>query len=440
MPGEHLRDGCNLGSFPDVSLLLGPTPGYDEADMEEPTKPSITPANADLTPDQGIRRRFSRRTTIALAVLAGVLVLSGAGAAWATYDYTKDYEGRLLPGANIAGVSVGGLTAAEAIEAVGAAIGPQLDRPVTVSWADKSWTVTARELGAQNDAAASVAAAIEASRSTSFVDRMQMKLLGDELEFSRGIGITYPRQGVRGFVQGIAASLDKEMRDATIDYSTGWVKTVPAREGRRVIRDESRLALMGALRAGDAEVDLAVKVLEPDEKQGDFDQVLLVRIGENKLYLYQDGVITHTWPVAPGQPEYPTPTGLFEVTEKRYMPTWVNPSPDTWGADMPAEIPPGIGNPLGLRAINWSAPAIRFHGTQALYSLGYNASHGCVRMSNDDVIELYDLIDVGTPIVSTVVAPLKPLYAPAPDPIVVPEDSGDERPATDAKERDRKGN
>ena len=104
---------------------------------------------------------------------------------------------------------------------------------------------------------------------------------------------------------------------------------------------------------------------------------------------------------------------------------------------MPASIPPGINNPLGLRAINWSAPAIRFHGTQALYSLGYNASHGCVRMSNDDVIELYDMIDVGTPIVSTVVAPLKPLYASAPDPIVVPEDSGDREPATNSNERDR---
>ncbi|MCA1708693.1 MAG: L,D-transpeptidase, partial [Actinobacteria bacterium] len=210
------------------------------------------------------------------------------------------------------------------------------------------------------------------------------------------------------------------------------------RAGRKVLTHESRAALMSALRSGDPDVDLDVKTLVPEKTTEDFDQVLLVRIGENKLYLYQDGEITHSWPVAPGQPEYPTPTGLYEVTEKRYMPTWVNPSPDTWGADMPAEIPPGPSNPLGLRAINWSAPAIRFHGTQALYSLGYNASHGCVRMSNPDVIELYDIIEVGTPIVSTVVAPLKPLYASAPDPIVVAEDSGNERPATDPNERNRR--
>jgi hypothetical protein len=78
---------------------------------------------------------------------------------------------------------------------------------------------------------------------------------------------------------------------------------------------------------------------------------------------------------------------------------------------------------LGLRAINWSAPAIRFHGTEATYSLGYNASHGCVRMSNPDVVELYSMIDVGTPIVSVLAGPLKPLYVSSPDPTPVPDDS-----------------
>lgn len=403
----------------------------------QPTNASTSKANSDVTPANPKRARFGRRSKIALAVMAGVLVLSGAGAAWATYDYTNDYAGRLLPGARVAGVDVGGMTPAEAVDAAREAIRPRLDQVFTLDSGDKTWTVTPRELGARNDAEQAVAAAIEASRSTSFFDRMQMKLLGDELEFAREVGIRFPRQGVRGFIRGIAANYDKDARDAAIDYSSGWVEIKDAKTGRKVVRGESREALLGALRTGDTDVDLSVKTLEPKETGGDFDQVLLVRIGENKLYLYEDGEITHEWSVATGQPEYPTPTGLYEVTEKRYMPTWINPSPDTWGADMPAEIPPGINNPLGLRAINWSAPAIRFHGTQAIYSLGYNASHGCVRMANKDVIELYDMIDVGTPIVSTVVAPLKPLYASAPDPIVVRENSGDSEPATDANERDR---
>jgi L,D-transpeptidase ErfK/SrfK len=67
---------------------------------------------------------------------------------------------------------------------------------------------------------------------------------------------------------------------------------------------------------------------------------------------------------------------------------------------MPAVIPPGPDNPLGLRAINWTAPAIRFHGTSALSSIGTAASHGCVRMTNEGVIEMYDLVEEGSPIVS----------------------------------------
>ena len=403
----------------------------------QPTNPSISKANSDVTPAGPKRARFGRRWKIALAVLAGILVVTGAGAAWATYDYTNDYAGKLLPGATVAGVDVGGMTPADAIEAAREAIRPQLDQVFTVGSGDGTWTVTPRELGARNDAEQAVAAAVEASRATSFIDRMEMKLFGDRLEFARDVGIRFPRQGVRGFIQGIAANYDKEARDAAIDYSTGWVEVEEAKIGRKVIKPKSRLALMDALRSGDTDVDLEVKTLEPAETGENFDQILLVRIGENKLYLYEDGEITHTWSVATGQPEYPTPTGLYEITLKRYMPTWVNPSPDTWGKDMPAEIPPGPNNPLGLRALNWSAPAIRFHGTQAIYSLGYNASHGCVRMANEDVIELYDMIDVGTPIVSTVVAPLKPLYASAPDPTIVPEDEGDSEPRTDPNERDR---
>ena len=106
------------------------------------------------------------------------------------------------------------------------------------------------------------------------------------------------------------------------------------------------------------------------------------------------------------------------------MPTWVNPDPDGWGADMPEVIPPGPDNPLGTRALNWSAPAIRFHGTSADYSIGYNASHGCVRLHMSDVEQLYELVDVGTPIVSMNYGTVKPLYASSPDPTPVAEEEG----------------
>jgi hypothetical protein len=360
------------------------------------------------------RRRFrlpGRRWTLALLVVLGLVVLGAAGAAYATYDYSNEYEGRILPGVTIAGVDVGGMDRDEALAEVRYAVRPELRRTVEVEWEDRTWKVTPAKIGAYATAGRAVDVALAESADTSYFQKMRMSVLGDELDHSGDVAIRYPSKGSRAYLEGIASSLDREVQNADLDYSSGWVKFVEGKEGRRVDVASSHGAFMKALRTGSDSVALKVKVTKPQKTTEDFDQVLLVRIGENKLYLYEDQKITHEWSVATGQPEYMTPTGLFEVELKRYMPTWVNPAPDTWGADMPATIPPGPGNPLGLRAINWTAPAIRFHGTSATYSLGYNASHGCVRMANEDVIQLYDMIDVGTPIVSVVAGPLRPMYS-----------------------------
>jgi lipoprotein-anchoring transpeptidase ErfK/SrfK len=376
-----------------------------------------------IAPRRRFRPRLGRRWTIALLLLLGLALLGGAGVAYATYDYSNEYAGRMLPGTTIAGVDVGGMDEEEALAAVRAAVRPELRRSIEVEWEDRTWDVTPAKVGATSTAAGAVEVALAASEETSFLQKMKMRVFGEGIDHEGDVAIRYPSKGARAFLEGIASSMNREVRNASIDYSSGWVEFVEAREGRRVDVNASHAAFMKALRTGTASVPLKVKVVKPEKTSEDFDQVLLVRIGENKLYLYEDGKITRTWSIATGQPEYMTPTGLFEVELKRYLPTWVNPAPDTWGKDMPATIPPGPGNPLGLRAINWTAPAIRFHGTSATYSLGYNASHGCVRMANEDVIELYDMIDVGTPIVSVVAGPLKPLYVSAPDPTLVEEES-----------------
>ena len=387
-----------------------------------PPPPPIDLSPASELADRDIvsaHRRFrpGRKALAAVGILMLLGVLGVAGVAYATYDLSRDHEGRILPGAKIAGVDVGGMDREEAIAAVRAAVRPALTREVTVTWEDRTWSTTPKEMGAKSDARAAVEAALAASGDATFVDKARMRVLGERLDFRRAVAIRYPYKGTKGFIAGIASSFDREAQDASIDYSSGWVEIVDSRRGREVRQAPSVAALREALVSGTDEAELEVRAVEPEVTADAFRQVLLVHIGDNKLYLYEDGEIVREWKVATGQPEYMTPSGLFEVTEKRYLPTWVNPAPTTWGASMPASIPPGPGNPLGLRAINWSAPAIRFHGTSATYSLGYNASHGCVRMSNDDVIELYDLIEVGTPIVSIVHGSLKPLYSSSSAPI-----------------------
>ena len=383
------------------------------ADHTDPAEPAA-PATGDVLP-AGARHRFrprlpriGRKSVIGLVTL---FLLAFSGVAYATYDYDKSYDGKLYPGIVIAGVDVGGMTPEEAFKAVEGAAKIQLDRVITVRYEDKTWTVTPRKLGAKSNARELVDAAVAATQETGLVKKVGMAVFGGELQHERELGITYPRQGVKGFIEGVASTLDREPADASVDYSSGWLEFIDAKDGRKVLRKESRRALTRALRREKDRIDLAVKVTKPEATENRFDQALLLRIGENKLYLYEDGKIAYEWVVATGQPEYPTPTGEYYITEKRYLPTWVNPAPDTWGASMPASIGPGPGNPLGTRALNWNAPGIRFHGTEATYSLGYNASHGCVRMSMPEIEQLYDLVDVGTPIISLVAGPLKPQYS-----------------------------
>jgi len=382
-------------------------------------------ANAELAASAGaVRWRWGKWIAVTLGTITLLIVIGAAGVAYATYDYAARYEGRILPRSRIAGVDVSGLTRRQALEVVRASIGPRLHRRIRVAHGQRTWVITPRELGATSNARRVVDAALAASADTSFLDKMRMRVLGDELQFERAVAISYPRRGVRRFVDTVASRLYVEPRDAELDYSTGWVEIARERAGRKLRVGPARRRVGRAVRGGGSRVALPVRTLQPEVTRAAYDEVLLVRIGENQLYLYQDGAITHSWPIATGQPEYMTPTGVYEIIEKRYLPTWINPAPTTWGADLPAEIPPGPGNPLGVRALNWSAPAIRFHGTEATYSLGYNASHGCVRLSNEDVIELYGLVDVGTPIVSVVAGELQPLYVASPDPTPVAEDAG----------------
>ena len=103
-----------------------------------------------------------------------------------------------------------------------------------------------------------------------------------------------------------------------------------------------------------------------------------------------------SFPIAVGQPAFPTPSGDFSVIQKQVNPTWFPPS-SPWAAGL-GPVPPGVDNPLGTRWIGTSAPAIGMHGTPVSSSIGTRASHGCIRMYISDVEKLYPLVDIGTPV------------------------------------------
>lgn len=123
---------------------------------------------------------------------------------------------------------------------------------------------------------------------------------------------------------------------------------------------------------------------------------IFVNLSRFELVLDRPGEEPQRFPVACGQPAYPTPTGSFTVAEKVKDPAWI--PPDSPWAKEAETIPPGPSNPLGTRWIGLSWGGVGIHGTNADWSIGSASSHGCLRMHIYDVEALYDLLKEGTPV------------------------------------------
>ena len=122
-----------------------------------------------------------------------------------------------------------------------------------------------------------------------------------------------------------------------------------------------------------------------EERQGSTRRIV-VSIPDRKLVLIDNGRIVKTYTVAVGAPATPSPTGTFEIVTRVPDPAWYQPG---------RVVPPGPGNPLGPRWIGLSQKGYGIHGTNSPRSIGAAKSHGCIRMRNSDVEELFELVDIG---------------------------------------------
>lgn len=122
---------------------------------------------------------------------------------------------------------------------------------------------------------------------------------------------------------------------------------------------------------------------------------LVVDLSDRRVYVYEAERVKTSFRIAVGRAGWETPTGRYEVISMVEHPTWQHP--------FTGEIvPPGSGNPLGARWIGfWTdgKNTIGFHGTPNEETVGRAASHGCIRMYNDDVMRLFEMVQIGTPVI-----------------------------------------
>jgi L,D-transpeptidase ErfK/SrfK len=125
---------------------------------------------------------------------------------------------------------------------------------------------------------------------------------------------------------------------------------------------------------------------------------LVLNLPEMRLYDYTLGSEPRVYPIAIGGPETPSPVGLLRVQWKTIEPTWRVPaSIRAVDPELPYEVPPGPNNPLGRHWLGIGG-GYGIHGTNNRWSIGRLATHGCIRLANDDIAELYARIPVGTPV------------------------------------------
>lgn len=113
---------------------------------------------------------------------------------------------------------------------------------------------------------------------------------------------------------------------------------------------------------------------------------IVVSIPDRKLALVEDGRVVKVYRVAVGKLSTPTATGAFRIVRRLSNPAYYQPG---------IVIPPGKGNPLGTRWLGLDQPGFGIHGTNEPGTVGRFASHGCIRMRNRDVEELFARVRVG---------------------------------------------
>jgi lipoprotein-anchoring transpeptidase ErfK/SrfK len=114
---------------------------------------------------------------------------------------------------------------------------------------------------------------------------------------------------------------------------------------------------------------------------------IVVSIPDCKLALMEDGRVVKIYSTAVGAPSSPTPAGIYKIVQRIPDPTWYGPNKKVVG--------PGKRNPVGTRWMGLSRKGYGIHGTNDPRSIGHNASHGCVRMRNRDVEDLFTRVAVG---------------------------------------------
>jgi len=319
-----------------------------------------------------------KRAGLALLFVLGLGAAGGVSAGVVrtatTTGTTTTSEAVIADGVTIGGVAVGGLTKDEAVATVTTAF----DRPLPLVVLRHRLFPTMKRLNASAYVHGAVAQALAAPPETAV--KLRVKL---------------DRAKATAYVAAVARRFDRKPLDAQLGLRNLRPVVSAEKTGRSLRRVQSLGRIFAALVANSrTPVRLDFRSLAPTLMRKGIGPVIVIHRGSNRLYLYNGMRPWRVFGVATGQSRYPTPLGRWRIVVKWRNPWWYPPH-STW-AQGAKPIPPGPGNPLGTRWMGLSASGVGIHGTPDDASIGYSASHGCIRMHISDAEWLFNHVRIGT--------------------------------------------
>jgi hypothetical protein len=342
---------------------------------------------------------MGRNTQIALSIVALIVVLGAAAA----YAYDSSRKDKIADGVVIAGVDVGGLEEAEAAAKVRRQLLRPLRHSLRVSFNGESWTLPGSKLKIRAEVDEAVAEAVEDSQEGGLPGRLVRYVTGDEVEKTISPRMAYSETAVNHFVRHVADEVNRDAQNASVEPTGDSLEVVAGHNGRKLRDNLLEKDLKAAVLNADAPHAIVAQVhstkpeITRSEVADKYPSYLTLDRGTFTLRLWKHLKLAKSYTVAVGQEGLETPEGLYEIQVKEENPSWHVPE-SAWAGELAGQvIPPGPADPIKARWMGIFEGA-GIHGTEELESLGTAASHGCVRMSIPDVEELYDQVEVGTPI------------------------------------------
>ena len=201
---------------------------------------------------------------IALVVAVMVLLVGAVGA----YALDAANRDKIADGVTIGGVDVGGKTTDEAESMLRARLVDPLDEPVTVTFEDEKFTLSPAEIDVRADVEGMVDEAQDASQEGGLPTRVVRYATGGDVDREISPRISYSNDTVDDFIAGVAAKVNREPVDASIDPTPTSLTPVPAQDGVQLRAEELRDGLEGALQSPTSRtVKATVARVEPEVTQ-----------------------------------------------------------------------------------------------------------------------------------------------------------------------------